>query len=183
MRAFVALEVSGQVLDALVGFQGALASTGADIKLVERENFHLNLKFLGEISEKQGTEVKERLKALSVPGAVVDLNGAGAFPSSSKPRVVWAGVSQKHEALVVPIAQEVIRLLEGIGEQDDRPYRPHITLARVRSTQNLRALGNLLRENSDRGFGQVSLSEVKLKSSQLTPAGPVYKDMGVYPLR
>ena len=182
MRAFVALEMSGQVVDALAEFQGALASTGADIKLVERENLHLNLKFLGEISERQRAEAESRLKRLSVPGGEVDVKGTGAFPSSSKPRVVWAGVAREHEVLVLPIAQEVMRLLEGVGENDDRPYRAHITLGRVRSLRNLGILGDLLRENSGRDFGRVVLTHVKLKSSLLTPTGPVYQDLGVYPL-
>lgn len=182
MRAFVALEISGRVAEALAAFQKSLPSTGADVKLVERENLHLNLKFLGEISESQASEVGLRLKRISVPGAEVDVRGAGAFPSSSRPRVVWAGMAREHEGLVVPIADEVERLLQGIGERDDRPYRPHITLGRVRSFRNLKPLEELLLENSDREFGLIKLAEVKLKSSQLTPGGPVYTDLGVYPL-
>jgi len=182
VRAFVALELSGQVIDALTSFQGVLSSAGADIKFVERENFHLNLKFIGEISESQAARVEARLKSMAAPRAEVNIRGAGAFPSPSRPRVVWAGVSKEHEGLVAPIASEVERLLEGVGERDSRPYRPHVTLGRVRSYHNLKRLEELLRENSDKEFGQVMFSEVKLKSSQLTPGGPVYTDMGVYPL-
>jgi len=182
MRAFVALEVPMSVADSLAQIQKELEATGADIKLVERENLHLNLKFLGEISEAQASDVRARLGRLSLKGANVALRGVGAFPTANRPRVVWAGVAPERESLVMPIAQGVISALEGIGERDDRPFRPHITLGRVRSGRNMRELAELLRQNSQREFGMVGLKEIKFKSSTLTPSGPVYKDEGVYPL-
>lgn len=182
MRAFVALEITGQVLDALIKFQKELADTGGDIKLVERENLHFTLKFLGEVSEAQAVEVRSRLGNLSLKGTSVEVRGAGAFPSLARPRVLWAGVARDQEALVAPIANEVIASLEGIGETDDRPFRAHVTLGRVRSARNSRQLADLLRRSSDRPFGVVALSELKLKSSVLTPRGPIYTDIGVYHL-
>lgn len=182
MRAFVALEIPGPVADALANAQRELEATGADIKLVERENLHLNLKFLGDISEAQAAEVRSRLGKLSLKGAVVDVRGVGAFPSPNRARVVWAGVATEHEPLVAPIEKGVREALEGIGERDDREFRPHITLGRVRSGRNLQELGEFLRQNSQREFGVVGLREIKLKSSALTPSGPVYRDEGVYPL-
>ena len=182
MRAFVALEVPGQVLDSLVVFQKEIWATGADIKLVERQNLHFTVKFLGEISEAQAADAGTRLGSLSLKGAEVEVRGAGAFPTASRPRVVWAGVAPEHEALVAPIAQQIIGALEGIGERDDRPFRAHITMGRVRSGRNIHQLGELLRQSADRRFGAVRLSELKLKSSTLTPSGPMYNDIGVYRL-
>jgi RNA 2',3'-cyclic 3'-phosphodiesterase len=182
LRAFVALEIQDNVVDTLVGFQKELAATGADIKLVERENLHLNLKFLGEISEAQEGEVVSRLRGLSLKGAQVTIRGAGAFPGPSRPRVVWAGLAPNDEGLVATIAQQVIGVLDGIGERDDRPFRAHITLGRIRSPRNTRELAEFLRVNSEREFGFTILSEVKFKSSLLTPSGPIYKDLGVYHL-
>jgi 2'-5' RNA ligase len=182
LRAFVALEISGSVVDSLVGFQKELEATGADVKLVERWNLHLNLKFLGEVSEAQAAEVKSRLGGLEVRAAQVEIRGVGAFPSPNRPRVIWAGVAREYEGLVTPIAQRVVGALDGIGERDDRPFRAHITLGRIRSPRNVRELTDLLRDNSERPFGITTLSEVKFKSSLLTPRGPVYKDIGVYRL-
>ena len=182
MRAFVALEIPANVIDSLVQAQKELEATGADIKLVERENLHLNLKFLGEISEAQASDVRARLGGLSLKGAEVSVKGVGAFPTPSRPRVVWAGVAKEHEPLVVPIANAVITALGGIGEEDSRPFRPHITLGRVRSSRNLRELAEALRLGAAREFGVVGLKEIKLKSSTLTPSGPIYRDEGVYPL-
>jgi 2'-5' RNA ligase len=182
VRAFVALEISGKVAESLAQAQKELEATGADLKLVERENLHLNLKFLGEISEGQASEVKSRLARLSLKGADVAIRGVGAFPTPSRPRVVWAGVAREDENLVVPIAEFVITALEGIGERDERPFRPHITLGRVRTGRNMRELVEALRRNEDREFGTAGVRAVKFKSSALTPTGPIYRDEGVFSL-
>jgi 2'-5' RNA ligase len=182
MRAFVALEVPEHVLDSLVRFQSELSGTGADLKLVERENLHFTVKFLGEISESQATEAGARLKRLALQRVEVDVNGAGAFPSAQRARVVWVGVSREQASKVASLAEAVISSLEGIGETDTRPFQAHVTLGRVRSPRNLHQLGELLARSSDRRFGNAVLSQLKLKSSVLTPQGPVYSDVGVFPL-
>ena len=182
MRAFVAIDVPSQVLDSLAGFQSELARTGADLKLVERENLHFTLKFLGEITEAQAEEARARLGRLRLPPFRVDVSRAGAFPSLRRARVVWAGVPPEHEAVMLPLAREVIEALQGIGERDERPFQPHITLARVRTSRNIRELGDFLQKSSERPFGTADLTEFKLKSSTLTPGGPVYKDIGAFPL-
>ena len=182
MRAFVALEISNPALDSLVEFVEELRATGADIKLVERQNLHFTVKFLGEISESQVAEVGSRLGNLRLKAVDVEVRGAGAFPNPSRARVVWAGVARDHEAVVAPVAQQVLDSLEGIGERDERPFRAHVTLGRVRSGRNFRQLEQFLRDNSDRPFGVVRLSHLKLKSSVLSPGGPIYSDLGDYPL-
>jgi 2'-5' RNA ligase len=182
LRAFVALEIPNPALDSLVSFQEELRATGADIKFVERMNLHFTVRFLGEISESQAVEVGSRLGSLVLKGLDVEVRGAGAFPNPSSARVVWAGVSRDHEAQVEALAQQVIVSIEGIGERDDRPFRAHATLGRVRSGRNRSKLEQFLRDNSDRSFGKVRLSHLKFKSSVLSPSGPTYSDLGEYAL-
>ena len=170
------------MLDSLAAFQIELTATGADLKLVERQNLHFTVKFLGEITEAEAAEAGSRLSRLSLKSATLEVRGAGAFPSPKRPRVVWAGVSPGQEDRVASLAAEVIGALEGIGERDDRPFQAHITLGRARSIRNAGALEELLRRSSEKPFGTTVLSQLKLKSSVLTPAGPVYKDLGVFPL-
>lgn len=183
MRAFVALEVSeAPVLDALESLQRELRATGADIKLVERENLHFTIKFLGEISEQEAGEVDRRLKSLHVPGAAVRLSGVGAFPGLGRPRVIWAGLGPGGAELLGPLGESVISALRGIGQEERRPFEPHITLARVRSGKNLAQLASFLRTRSGADFGEIAVKEIRFKSSLLRPSGPVYSDLGVYPL-
>jgi 2'-5' RNA ligase len=182
MRAFVALDVPDQILDSLALFQGELPATGADIKLVERENLHFTVKFLGDITEAQTSEALSRLRKLSLKRMNVPVRGAGAFPAIDRARVVWAGVARESVQPVSSMAEQVVSALRDIGESDDRPFQAHITLGRVRSGRSLRQLGDLLARNSDRQFGTAALTELKLKSSVLSPSGPVYSDVGVFPL-
>jgi RNA 2',3'-cyclic 3'-phosphodiesterase len=182
LRAFVALEIDPPVLDSLVSLQGELVATGADLKPVERENIHYTVKFLGEISQAESAEVDARLRKLSLKGGTVEVRGVGAFPSSTQPSVVWAGVAPKDEPLILPIAQTVLETLQQYGEADRRPFRPHATVARVRSRVRNRSLTDLIASNANRSFGATVLMSLKLKSSVLTPRGPIYSDIGVYPL-
>lgn len=181
MRAFVALEIADrEVMDSLVAVQGQLVATGADLKPVERENIHFTIKFLGEISQPDSTEVDSRLKKLSLKGGIVEVRGLGAFPSTRRPSVVWAGVAPEHEPLIMPIAHSVLEVLREYGEPDKRPYRPHATLARVRSQRQLGALSDCIASNEGQSFGTTPLKALKFKSSVLTPSGPVYSDLGEY---
>ncbi|MDA4121040.1 MAG: RNA 2',3'-cyclic phosphodiesterase [Thaumarchaeota archaeon] len=183
MRAFVALEIpEPKVIEALVAVQDQLAETDADLKMVERQNLHFTIKFLGVISDAEASEADSRLKRLSLPAPEVEVKGLGAFPNPSSPRVIWVGLAGEHESLVAPIAKGVIQALEGIGERDDRPFVAHVTLARSRSRARSPALASLLRSNAGQSFGTTKLTTLKLKSSKLTPQGPVYSDIGVYPL-
>ncbi|MDV3293160.1 MAG: RNA 2',3'-cyclic phosphodiesterase [Nitrososphaerales archaeon] len=183
MRAFVAIDVPDiNVIDAMVAFQGELEATRADLKLVARESLHFTVKFLGEVTDAQAKEADARMRELKLPAEDVAVRGVGAFPSLGRPGVVWVGVASDDEAKVSGIAGPIARVLNGIGEEDRRPFQAHITVARVRpgpSRQNLEAL---IRANIDRPFGGVRLSEFKLKSSTLTPKGPIYSDVGVYRL-
>lgn len=182
MRAFVALELPGAVVESLVQFQDELARTGSDLKLVERENLHFTVKFLGEVSDSQAAQAAAGLRALKLKAIDVAVSGAGAFPDVRRPRVVWAGVSEEDRPAVEPLARAVRGSLEGVGERDDRPFQAHVTLARVRSSRKSHELESLLSENSLRNFGRARLAELKLKSSQLTPGGAVYSDIEVFPL-
>jgi len=183
LRAFVALDIADEgVLNSLVAFQRELAATGADLKLVERENLHFTLKFLGEISDSQAEEAERRLGALKLAGGTVSISGVGSFPSPQRPNVVWVGVSREDEGRVKEIGEAVIKALEGIGERETRPFQAHLTLARVRSGGNRGQLASAIKASSQRQFGAFRLDTFKLKSSQLRPSGPTYADLGVYSL-
>jgi len=183
LRAFVAIEIpSAEVLDLLVAFQKDLDAARADLKLVERENLHFTVRFLGEVTQAEAAEVDRRLRGLSLPAADVEVRGVGAFPSQSRPRVVWVGVARGDAPKLAALAEPVIGSLADVGERDDRPFQPHLTVARVRSGENRQALDSVLTKWADKPFGRANLRELKLKSSVLTPKGPIYSDVGAYKL-
>jgi len=184
LRTFVALEIPQEsVLSELVSVQEELKRSQADLRIVGRENLHFTVKFLGEISLAKAREVDERLKRLDFARVTVTVKGVGAFPNLWRPSVVWAGVSPEDAGKVIPIAERVIATLRDIGEQDNRTFQPHVTLARVKSARNKQSLISILERNADHVFGTTVLTHLKLKSSELKPRGPIYEDVGVYPLK
>jgi RNA 2',3'-cyclic 3'-phosphodiesterase len=184
LRAFLAFETSAAVIEGLLSVEEELRRTGADIKLVDKDNLHFTVKFLGEVPEDVVAEIDRRIAALALSKMEdISVRGIGAFPDATRPRVVWAGLSPEDEPVVSKSAQRVIDALAGIGESDDRKYHPHITLARVRSPRNQEALTAAIRGLSQREFGTSSFTALKLKSSTLTPKGPIYRDVREYPLQ
>ena len=183
MRAFLAFEASPAVIQNLLFVEEELRNTQADVKLVDKDNLHFTVKFLGEIPESLIAEIDKRVGALVMPKMDVSVRGLGAFPDARHPRIVWAGVSSEGAPVVSKVAQQVIDALKGIGEEEERRYHPHITVARVRSPRNQEALAKVLRDRSDTDFGRTAITALKLKSSTLTPNGPIYRDVREYALQ
>lgn len=182
LRAFLAFEVSQEVRENLAQAEEEIRLTRADVKLVEKENLHFTVKFLGQIPDSSVDEVDRRVGALTLPVLDVDVNGLGAFPDRRRPRVVWAGVAPTDVAAVASAGQRVIDALEGIGESDERAFQPHITLGRVRSPKNVESLTALIRDNAAKDFGRTTITALKLKASELGPTGPIYRDVREYAL-
>jgi len=183
LRAFLAFEVSDEVKGNLTKVEEEVRETRADVKVVEKENLHFTIKFLGEIPESAVSEIDRRVRAVPLHRMEVSVRGLGAFPDSRRPRVVWAGVARGDLPGFAEAGRRVIEATEGVGESDERDYHPHITLARVRSPRNQEALTALIRECSGREFGRTPITSLKLKSSTLTPRGPTYRDVSVYELQ
>ena len=175
--------MSPEVRENLIKVEEELKQTRADLKLVEIENLHFTVKFLGDVPDSVLEEVDAKVRKLTLQRMEVDVRGLGAFPDDKAPRVVWAGVGYEDLDMVSKNAQVVIDALRGVGESDEREYHPHITLARLRSSTNIEALQALLAAYASKDFGRTPIMMLKLKSSTLTPRGPAYRDIKEYPLQ
>ncbi|MDG6924966.1 MAG: RNA 2',3'-cyclic phosphodiesterase [Nitrososphaerota archaeon] len=180
MRAFLAFDVSPEVTGRMEAAEGELKKTGADVGLVSRENLHFTVKFLGEISESDVRVVDDRVGKLELSAFDVMVKGIGVFPDLHRPSVVWAGVDAADEEPISRRGGAVLGALDGVGKPEEREFRPHITIARVRSPRNLDSIVSFVRENAAREFGRTRIASLKLKSSLLTPKGPVYSDLREY---
>jgi len=105
------------------------------------------------------------------------------FPDLQRPRVVWAGVAPEDEDGMNKLSNSVIEALDGIGRPDDHEFHAHITLARVRGPRNKEALASYVRNSRALDFGRTRIATLKLKSSVLTPSGPIYSDVREYAMR
>jgi 2'-5' RNA ligase len=183
MRAFLAFDISQEVIERLAALQSEIRDTRADVGVVGRDNLHFTVKFLGEIPDDAVREIDGRIGALDLPAFEVNMQGVGMFPDFRRPRIVWAGVSPNDERAMTDTAEAVIEALDGIGKPEERGFRAHVTVGRVRSSRNMERLIALARENATREFGRTPVTSLKLKSSLLTPSGPVYSDVREYVLR
>ena len=175
VRAFVAVRVPGRVADALENFLSELRPI-APIRWVRREQFHITLKFLGELRPEVIEQVKDALEPIKLfQHFTIQLDHIGAFPNLASPRVLWMA-GKKGSSELGRIAREVDDILaDEVGlERDSRKFRPHLTLARLKDTR--------LPEELVRSLGEVPVltwecSELVLMRSQLTPSGPIYSQL------
>jgi 2'-5' RNA ligase len=109
---------------------------------VRTENLHVTLKFIGEIQAEKLGDIRAALSAVHSDRAVtLDFRGVGFFPSEKRPRVFWAGIDAS--ANLARLAGDIDRALNNLAFRGERPFSPHLTLARFeppRLPENLRAL-------------------------------------------
>jgi len=133
MRTFVAIFPPQTVRQALFRAAHELLA-GGDFRLISPEKLHLTLKFLGDVSGDNLGRVRQALEPLSERHDPFEVrtSGFGAFPSEKKARILWAGVGEGSESLCA-VAENVEDLLQPAGfAREQRPYVPHLTLARAR---------------------------------------------------
>jgi 2'-5' RNA ligase len=174
MRAFVALPVSAAIREAAARVQEGLRAAGADVGWTRPEQMHLTVKFLGELGADVAARLAERLKeTLPRRGPVaLQYGGLGRFPAGGPPKVLWAGVKGE----VAPLAELVEAAAEELGvPREARPYHPHLTLGRVRSARNAKALEGELARRKDVALGSDAPSELILYESTLGPGGAVHE--------
>ena len=159
MRTFVAIEIiNQQVIDSIKEFQSQL---NINAKPVESKNFHFTLEFLGEVSEEMAKKVISALKTIEFSRFEVILKGAGAFPKPKFPRVVWVGTEEAGGRMMIDLAKKVENVLEPLGFSSDKPFKPHLTVFRIK-----KKIGDITEELKDKRtmeFGKITVTGIKLK--------------------
>ena len=181
IRSFLAFDIeSHEVKNKLAKAQALLAQTGADLKLVETQNIHVTMRFLGNITPQMVERVFEEMKKVQFTPFNVQIKGLGAFPDIHHPRVVWAGITEGQDQLRSVFSQLEPKLRELGFAPDPKGFSAHLTLARVRSGRNKAELAKALTENANYDFGTIRAECLRLKQSVLSPKGPVYSTLKEY---
>ena len=178
VRSFIAFDIDSEsVIKRLMEVQKTLVNTGADLKIVEPQNIHVTMRFLGDITPNMFDPIHEEMEKVSFTPFEIELRGLGAFPTLKYARVVWAGIKGGAEKLTDISNQLEPRLLRLGFRPDPKGFSPHLTIARVKSGRNKAELTHTIQELKDYQFGIIKASCLKLKRSVLTPKGPIYSTL------
>ena len=184
MRLFFAIELGDALLDLLDERTAPLRAEAPDLAWVRREHHHLTLKFLGDVDDVSApklVEAADRAASRHQP-LEMSVRDVGAFPNFRRARVVWIGVEQEPRLELLHHDLEMACEEEGF-EVEGRPFRPHITLARVRAplpVERARALARVAR--TVRMKATVPVERITLFESTHAPTGARYRRIHAAPL-
>jgi 2'-5' RNA ligase len=189
MRVFVAIDLEETMRHTVARFIEGVREIASDARWVKPESLHLTLKFIGEQNEGQTAAIAERLGRVAGPPIAIHFCGHGFFPTATAPRVFWIGIDTG--PALAELAGNIDSALSELKiPKEDRPYSPHLTLARGgagsgspnwnkrdRTNSTFVALQKRLAAMSKLDFGTMTAREFSLYRSQLTPAGSKYSKL------
>ncbi len=185
VRTFIAINLAGSLHKTLSEVIEKFSASKASVKWVEPENAHLTLKFLGNVDEPRLPEVFGACqKAVEGFGPIdLEVRAVGCFPNLNRPRIVWLGIEKGAEQ-IRRLQQEIETELERIGfPKEDREFKTHLTIGRVKGKQGISRLCQLLEEEKNVFIGSMRAEKVSVMKSQTLPRGPVYTELNAIPLK
>lgn len=176
-RLFLALTLPTPVRDALLPLPHRIAG----VAWTRPEQWHVTLRFLGDVPRARGDDLVARLAAIRVEPFVLPVEGVGTFPPNRSPRVVWLGTGTGHPRLF-QLRQRVDDAVLGAGiDLDVRSFHPHITLARC-TEEARRGLAQWLHDHRDFSAPPFRVDAFDLYASDLRPTGAVHTLRHRFPL-
>jgi 2'-5' RNA ligase len=167
-RLFIAADLSEAAKEKLSAISSGLP--GAD--WVPTEQFHLTLRFLGEIEHGLFQEIRQGLGSLQAKSFFLSLRGLGHFPLRGDPEVLWAGVARSEGLLSLRNKVESLVVKRG-APADSRNFFPHVTLARIGNSP-AEWIGRYIVEHSLFSVPEIPVQGFSLYSSRLTPEGAIH---------
>lgn len=174
IRAFIAIELPNDVRHALGDVAAALAEgvPRSAVRWVRPAQMHLTLRFLGDTPADRLPAIQAAMDGVAGQHApfALRLTEAGGFPNARRPRVVWVGLGGEEAALLSLVAVLNGALLPLGWPPEDRPFRAHLTLGRVKDERAAQGLNWSVAVPPL----PVPVAALHLIESQLRPDGPVY---------
>ena len=177
LRLFVAMDITEEARRTIAACVERHGSGLAEARWVRPENLHITLKFIGEYEEEKlgrlSNEIRETAALCRAFRAA--LGGCGGFPSRKKARVIWVGM-EAGQAEAAAIAAKLDSRLERVGvKREDRPFKGHLTLARLRKPVDCSPLLDKMEvELQHLAEMPFEVRKMTLYRSILGPGGPRY---------
>ena len=169
VRCFIAIEIPDELKEKIANLAKELDVKG--IKLVEKENLHITLKFLGDVKEDRINNIKHILRTVDFSNFNIRLHGVGVFPNEDYIKVVWVGCDSKELYILTKKINDALA-----GEFKKEEFTAHLTFAHVRQKVD-REFHSFLEKHKNNSFGEFVCSSFVLKQSQLSSEGPKYSTL------
>jgi RNA 2',3'-cyclic 3'-phosphodiesterase len=195
MRIFIGIDLEPEVRARISRFIDGVQGFAPDARWVRPESLHITLKFIGEQKPEQVDAITERLRRVEAGGFEIRCVGYGFFPTAKAPRVFWIGIHAGPQ--LAGLAETIDMATAELGIQsENRPYSPHLTLARAGGTSGapkqqkgdgpntiFAVLDKRLAAIGELDFGTMTAREFILYQSQLSPTGSKYTKLQCFPLQ
>ena len=185
IRSFIAIELPEEIKGGLARLRRELErEEHTFVKWVDVEGIHLTLKFLGNIPLKRVAEITNAMEEATqgISPFHLEISGLGAFPDLKQPRVLWVGIGGDIDKLS-SLQQKIDSALASLGfAKEERPFVPHLTLARVRQgalSIQIKNFGELVASANFKMSYSFEVGAISLMRSQLTPRGAIYTRLSV----
>lgn len=176
IRAFIAIDIP--VSQKVTEIINELKKTQINAKIVETENMHLTLKFLGDTDENLIDDIEKIIEDTIkdiMPFEII-LKNIGVFPNQNYIKVMWIGV--ENIEVLKNIAETLdLKLCKHGFEKEKRSFSVHLTIARIKSAKNKEKIIQLINKYQDFEFQKIKVNKIILKKSILTPNGPIYSNL------
>ena len=172
-RGFIAIDINTP--PNILKLLNDITKSNADVKLVEPQNIHITLKFLGDVQENNIDKIEQIIRdsIKKIEPFKIKLKGIGVFPNKNYIRVVWIGIMDTE--ILSTISTNIDENLSQLGfKKEKRGFSAHLTIGRVKSAKNKMHLLKAIDNYSNFEFATLEVSSIKLKKSDLTPKGPIY---------
>ncbi len=183
MRTFIGIAIDAKPIEQISNVIAQLKPRLGAIRWVPPTNFHLTVKFLGEVEEaKLQTIVQALRRDLSpFPRFAINAKGLGVFPAVKRPRVLWVGLTGDG---LVRLVAKVETALAPLGfAPEKRSFQPHLTVGRWRQeATSTKILEDELERWKHYEFGPSQVNDVILLQSLLNTGGATYKSLASVPL-
>jgi 2'-5' RNA ligase len=194
MRVFVGIDLDDEIRTKIARLLAGVSGFAPDARWVRPESLHITLKFIGEQKPEQVAAITERLQLVKGKSAEIRFAGRGFFPTEKAPRVFWIGIQAGPE--LVELASSVDSALAELQiPREERPFSPHLTLARGGGGSGspkwrkgdgpnaaFAELQKRLAAMSELDFGTMTAHEFFIYQSQLSPGGSKYSKLHGFPL-
>jgi 2'-5' RNA ligase len=194
MRLFIALDIDDAIRERIASFVESVTGFAPEAHWAKPESLHLTLKFIGEQPEAAVEKIKQALPAIRAGTAEIQFRGYGFFPTAKSARVFWVGIEASPQ--LPALAAAIDDKLAGLGiPKPDRPFSPHLTLARGRGrsasprrsqadapNRTFEPLERKLAALPTPEFGSMTARTFFLYQSHLSPKGSSYTKLAGFDL-